>query len=101
MTPVTVVNKEADVAGFRVTPTSLTTSESGTSASFSVALTSKPIAPVTINMGTTVAGQGSLSTSTLIFTAPTWTLAQSVTLYTPHAPPHPTHATTPPTSPAH
>ena len=31
---VTVVNKEADVAGFNVTPTSLTTSETGTSASF-------------------------------------------------------------------
>jgi hypothetical protein len=80
MTPVTVVNKEADVAGFTVTPTSLTTSEGGASASFSVALTSKPNAPVAVNLATSVAGQGSLSTSSLIFTAADWNVAQNVTV---------------------
>src|SRR5260370_39833679 len=79
MTPVTVVNKEADVAGFTVTPTSLTTSETGTSASFSVALTSKPIAPVTINLSNTNPGQGSLSHASLPFTTANWNVAQTVT----------------------
>ncbi len=78
MTPVTVTNTEADVAGFTVAPTSLTTSESGTSASFTVALTSQPIAPVTISLQPTDASQGSLSQSTLIFDANNWNVAQTV-----------------------
>jgi len=75
-----VVNKEVDVAGITVSPTSLTTSESGTSASFNVALTSKPIAPVTITLNISNPGQGSLSTSSLTFTAANWNVAQSVTV---------------------
>ena len=80
MPAVTVVNKEADAAGFTVTPTSLTTSETGTSASFSVALTSQPLAPVTLNLGTSVAGQGAMSQSNLTFDASNWSIAQTVTV---------------------
>jgi hypothetical protein len=78
MTPVTVVNKEADSAGIAVSPASLTTSETGMSASFTVNLTSKPIAPVTINLSTSVAGQGSLSTSVLTFDTTNWNVAHHV-----------------------
>ncbi len=78
MTPVTVTNTEADIAGFTVTPTSLTTSESGTSASFTVALTSQPIAPVTVNLQPTDPSQGSLSQWTLTFDASNWNVAQTV-----------------------
>ena len=42
MPNLTVVNTEADVAGLSVAPAALTTSETGTSASFNVALTSAP-----------------------------------------------------------
>jgi hypothetical protein len=80
ITPVTVVNQEADVAGFTATPGAVTTSETGTSASFTVNLTSRPIAPVTINLSTSVAGQGSLSASVLTFDASNWNLAQNVTV---------------------
>src|SRR5205085_5088140 len=58
----------------------LTTSETGTSASFTVALMSQPTAPVTISLDTTQAGQGSLSQSKLIFDAGNWNIAQTVTV---------------------
>ncbi len=80
MTPVSVTNLNTNVAGITVTPTSLTTSDTGTSASFNVALTSAPIAPVTINLGTSVAGQGSLSQSSLTFNAGDWNVGQTVTV---------------------
>ncbi len=80
MPAVTVVNTQADVAGFTVTPTSLTTSATGSSAAFSVALTSEPLAPVTLSLGTTVAGQGALSQTTLTFDASNWDTAQTVTV---------------------
>ena len=80
MTPVTVTNTEGDVAGINVTPTALTTSETGTSASFNVSLTSQPVAAVTIRLGTSVAGQGSLSQSSLTFNSTNWNVAQSVTV---------------------
>ena len=60
--------------------TSLVTSETGTSATFSVALNSEPTASVTINLGMTMSGEGSLSTSTLTFTAANWNVAQTVTV---------------------
>ena len=80
ITPVTVVNQEADVAGFIVTPTSLTTSETGTSASFAVTLTSQPTSTVTINLINGNPAQGSLSTNVLTFDATNWNVAQSVTV---------------------
>jgi hypothetical protein len=80
MSPVSITNTEADTVGFTVTPTGLTTSESGASASFSVALTSQPQAPVTITLQPTDPSQGSLSQSVLTFDASTWNVAQSVTV---------------------
>jgi len=78
MTPLIVTNTEADVAGINVTPVSLTTSESGTSTSFTVSLTSEPVAPVTITLTNGNPGQGSLLQSTLTFTASNWNVAQTV-----------------------
>jgi hypothetical protein len=80
MTPVTLTNTEADVPGFTVGPTSLTTSESGTTASFTIVLTSKPLAPVTVSMQPTDASQGSLSRAALTFDATNWNVAQTVTV---------------------
>jgi hypothetical protein len=66
--------------GITVGPTSLTTSEAGTTASFTVALASRPTAPVTINLTTSVRGQGSLSHSGLTFSPSNWNVAQAVTV---------------------
>src|SRR5207302_556379 len=73
-------NKEADVAGFTVTPTAITTTEAGGTANFTIALTSIPTANVTINLTRTNIAQGSLSQSSLTFTAANWNVAQSVTV---------------------
>jgi hypothetical protein len=78
MTAVTVTNTEADVAGITVTPGNLTTSESGTTASFGVSLTSQPIAPVIITLVNGNPGQGSLSQSTLILDATNWNVIHKV-----------------------
>src|SRR5262249_21829208 len=80
MSPVTVVNLEADVAGFVVKPTSLTTSEAGTSAQFDVRLTSQPRGQVVLTLVVSDPSQGTLSQNTLTFDASNWRLAQSVTV---------------------
>ena len=79
MTPVTVVNTEGDVAGFTIAPSVLTTSGAGSQASFSVVLTSQPLAPVTVNLAADPA-QGTLSQTALVFTPATWNSAQPVTV---------------------
>mgnify|MGYP001275829262 CR=1 FL=1 len=61
---------DADTAGVTVTPTGgLTTSESGTTAQFTVALTSEPVANVTISIATSDSGEGQVSPPSLTFTA--------------------------------
>ncbi len=70
-----------DTAGIAVTPTSgLTTTEAGGSAIFTVVLTSKPTADVTINLVNSDTTEASLSTSTLTFKAANWNTAQTVTV---------------------
>jgi hypothetical protein len=80
ITPVSVTNVQTDVAGISVTPTSIQTSMSGASASFSVALTSQPLAPVTITLTNGDPTDGTLTTNTLTFTAGNWNVAQTVTV---------------------
>src|SRR4029079_2854792 len=63
-----------------VAPTLIATSMSGASASFSVALTSLPSAPVTIHLSSTNPSEGTLSTNTLTFDASNWNVAQTVTV---------------------
>jgi hypothetical protein len=51
MPAVVVTNTEADVAGITITPTSgLVTNEAGGTATFSIVLTSQPLAEVTIGL---------------------------------------------------
>ncbi|HEY9629647.1 MAG TPA: Ig-like domain-containing protein [Coleofasciculaceae cyanobacterium] len=68
-----------EVAGITVSPISLNTTEAGGTASFTVVLTSQPTNPVTINLVGNTA-EGTLSTSTLIFDATNWNVAQNVTV---------------------
>jgi hypothetical protein len=60
--------------------TSLVTSETGTSASFTIALTSEPTAPVTIDLTVGSPTNGSLSQSSLTFDASDWNVPQTVTV---------------------
>src|SRR6185295_14199017 len=53
MPPVSVVNTEADTAGFTISSTAIQTSMAGASATFSVALTSIPTGPVVLNLTST------------------------------------------------
>ena len=80
MAPITVVNQQSDVAGIDVSTTSLTTSETGTTATFNVVLTSQPLATVTLNLSSTNPGQGSLSNNSLHFDPAHWNIPQTVTV---------------------
>ncbi|MEQ1661568.1 MAG: cadherin-like domain-containing protein [Thiobacillus sp.] len=76
-----LLNLDDDGAGVLVTPASgLVTDESGVSDSFSVVLTSQPLADVVINLSSSDTSEGVLSTSALTFTAANWNLPQSVTV---------------------
>jgi len=67
--------------GFSVNPkTGLTTTEAGGSATFTVALTMKPTANVTISVSTSDATEGTASVSSLTFTPANWNVPQTVTI---------------------
>src|SRR5207249_2789174 len=70
---VALTNTDNDVAGITVTPTAgLLTSEAGGTATFSVVLNSQPTADVVIPVASSDATEGTVSASTLTFTAATW-----------------------------
>jgi len=78
---VSVTNRDDDVAGFTVSPTSgLLTSEAGRNATFSVALTSEPLAAVHVVVSTSDAAEASASPSELIFDAGNWSTPATVTV---------------------
>ena len=60
--------------------TSLQTTKSGGTATFSVALSSSPVAPVTVTLTNTSTGEGTLSQSTLTFDSTDWNEPQTVTV---------------------
>lgn len=67
--------------GANVTPTNgLTTSEGGGNASFTVVLTRRPTAEVRISLAMSLAGEGALAASTLVFDAFNWNVPQTVTV---------------------
>jgi uncharacterized protein YfdQ (DUF2303 family) len=78
---VSVINTDNDSAGITVTPTSgLVTTEAGGTASFSVVLNSQPSAAVTIALSSNDTTEGTVSTSSLVFSPSNWNIAQSVTV---------------------
>ncbi len=78
---VSLINNDNDTAGITVTPTAgLVTTENGGTASFSVVLNSQPTADVVIGLSSSDTTEGTLSTSSLTFTAANWNVAQSVTV---------------------
>ncbi len=78
---VTGLSVNDDIAGVTVTPTSgLLTSESGTTAKFTVVLTIQPTSDVTIQVTSLDTTEGRVSTSLLRFTTSNWNVAQTVTV---------------------
>src|SRR6185369_17090095 len=78
---VAVENADNDVAGIIVTPVAgLGTTEAGGTASFNVVLKSEPTADVVIPVASSNTAEGTLSGSSLTFTAADWNVPQTVTL---------------------
>jgi CSLREA domain-containing protein len=61
-------------------PTSTTTTEAGGISQFTVVLNAAPTASVTISLLVSDSSEASLSTTTLVFTAANWNIAQTVTV---------------------
>lgn len=78
---VAVTNRDDDVAGITVTPTSgpLTT-ESGGTASFTVRLNTRPIASVTIALDSTNPAEGLADRASVVFDPTNWNIPQVVTV---------------------
>ncbi|HUT37392.1 MAG TPA: Calx-beta domain-containing protein, partial [Planctomycetota bacterium] len=78
---VAVSNLDNDIPGITVTPTSgLTTTEAGGTAQFTVVLDAQPAANVTIGLSSSDTTEGTVSPSSLTFTAANWSTPQTVTV---------------------
>ena len=74
---VSSIDQERDAAGVTVSPATGLVTSPGTSAQFSVALTSQPTAPVTINVASSNAAQGTPLTTSLTFDATDWNVPRT------------------------
>jgi hypothetical protein len=78
---VSVVNMDNDVAGLNVSTTGpLIVSETGTTASFTVALAAQPAANVTVTFTSSDTTEGTVSPASRTFTPANWSTPQSFTL---------------------
>jgi subtilisin family serine protease len=78
---INLTNQDNDVAGVIVSaPSAATTTEAGGSVNFTVRLNSQPTANVTIPVSSSDTTEGSVSTSSLVFTSANWNTAQTVTV---------------------
>lgn len=79
---VSVINVDDEQAGITVTPTSgLTTSESGSNATFRVFLNRQPTADVTIGLSSDNPAEGTVSPGSLTFTPADWSTPQTVAVF--------------------
>ncbi|MBD2682121.1 MULTISPECIES: DUF4347 domain-containing protein [Nostoc] len=70
-----------DVAGFSILPVNgLVTNEAGATANFSIQLTSQPTADVTLSLSSSNVNEGTVSVSSVTFTAANWNIAQTLTV---------------------
>jgi len=77
---VSITNTDDDTAGFIVGPLSGDTAEAGTTASFTVALSSAPTASVGIAITSTDVDENTVSPSSINFDADNWNTAQTITV---------------------
>ncbi|MBI2479575.1 MAG: hypothetical protein HYV60_13370, partial [Planctomycetia bacterium] len=75
------VNRDPDVPGFTVQPTSgLQTTEAGGIATFQIRLNTQPTANVTVGLSSSDTTEGTASPSSLTFTPANWNSSQTVTV---------------------
>ena len=79
-TDVSVTNTDNDTAGINVAVLAQPTTEAGGTATFSVVLTSQPLAPVTISLLSSNTNEGTITISGLTFTSEDWNIAKTVTV---------------------
>ncbi|NBV75762.1 MAG: hypothetical protein EBR59_07355, partial [Methylococcaceae bacterium] len=77
---VTVTNNDNDGGGLQVTPASIVTRETGESGSFSVALKTQPVSPVTVFIAGLDSTEGVLSNNQLLWDTNNWNIPQTVTV---------------------
>ena len=76
-----VSNTDDDTAGFTLTPTSgLITTEAGGTATFTVVLTARPTANVTIGLISSDTTEGTVNQASVTFTSDNWNTPQTVTI---------------------
>ena len=81
LAPLTFTNADNDAAGIVVSaPSTSITSEAGTTATFTIVLTSQPTADVTIQLSSSDTTEGTVSPSSVVFTAANWNAPQTVTV---------------------
>ncbi|MCP4685650.1 MAG: calcium-binding protein, partial [bacterium] len=76
---VTVINIDDESAGFIISEISNDTVEDGTTATFTVKLTSEPDGDVALDVASSDTGEGAVSPVSLTFTADNWEAEQTVT----------------------
>lgn len=78
---VALTNLDDDTAGItRGNPSGTSTTETGGSVTFTVRLNSEPTADVTIGISSSDTTEGTVSTSSLVFTSANWNVNQTVTV---------------------
>jgi hypothetical protein len=77
---INAITQDDDSAGFALTPLELETTEAGGEASFTIRLTSKPLASVTIALVSDDTAEGEATPSALAFTPQSWDQPQEVTV---------------------
>jgi hypothetical protein len=79
--PVSLINKDNDLAGITVTPTTgLITSEAGDTANFNVVLTSQPLSDVVVNFNSTDTTEGTVDPGLVTFTPANWNATRPITV---------------------
>jgi len=76
----TVTITDNDNPGFIVGPISGNTAEEGTTATFTVALLSSPVADVSISISSSDETEGTVDKASLTFSAANWNIAQTITV---------------------
>ena len=77
---VAVTTTDDDMAGITVSGGPLTVTEAGSSATFTIVLTSQPTGDVSVLLSPSNLAEAAVSPASLIFTAATWNIAQTVTV---------------------
>lgn len=78
---ITVVNRDDDTAGIDVSPTSgLKTTEAGGTGTFQIVLASQPTADVAIGLTSSDTSEGTVSSTSVVFTSSNWNTPQMLTI---------------------